>query len=58
MLVYSGDRSEVTIALRLGWADQPAVGTVWFDDAEMLPLFTKLGWQRFLTLGNPAENKK
>lgn len=55
MLAYSGENTEMTIGMRLGWTDQPAVGTVWFDDAEMIPLFTKLGWQRLLTLGSPAE---
>ncbi|HPP75338.1 MAG TPA: hypothetical protein PLU88_09470 [Armatimonadota bacterium] len=51
LLFYSDNRTEMDIALRLGWDDRPTTGTVWFDEVELVPLFTQNGWAKLKTLG-------
>lgn len=51
VVLYSGDKSEMDIALRLGWSGNPVPGTAWFDDVKMYPLFSEKGWQCLRSLG-------
>lgn len=54
--VYSGDKTEITVCMRIGWSGQPTSGVAWFDDIKLMPLFSKNGWKEFQTLGvvNPG----